>query len=163
MPNTKPDSASIAEAIKTMAVDRLEESRTASRELWRMVHDAGRPGADTEQQAVVTALLEAVQEDLPTGTVREILWMLSTIGADDAVATIKPLLTDRELREDARMVLERIPGDVSLAALRSALETVPDDFQLHIVQSLRARGLDVPGYACQKLVPTRTTTVKPIE
>ena len=163
MPDIKPESASISAAIRTMASGQLEESRTAGRELWKTVHDAGRPGAETERLAVVTALLAAVQKDLPTGTGREILWMLSTIGGDDAVATIKPLLTDKELREDARMVLERIPGGVSLAALRSALETVPDDFQLNIVQSLRARGVEVPEYPCQKLVPTRTTTVKPID
>jgi hypothetical protein len=146
-----------------MASGQLEEARTAKRELWRTVRHAGRPAADAERQAVVAALSAATRQDLPADTARDVLWMLSEIGGDDAVATIKPLLADNELREDARMVLERIPGHASLAALQAALKMVPDDFQPNIVQSLRARGVDVPGHPCQKFVPTRATAVKPIE
>ena len=64
-----------------------------------------------------------------------------------------------------RMVLERIPGDESLAALKEGLETLPEDFRLHIAQSLRNRGVEVDEnrYPCQKMVPTRATRVKPFQ
>jgi len=87
--------------------------------------------------------------------------MLSEIGGDDTVETVASMLLSEALREDARMMLERIPGEKSLAALQSALKTVPDDFKIHIAQSLRARGVDVPGLACRKLLPTKPTVVKP--
>jgi hypothetical protein len=71
------------------------------------------------------------------------------------------VLKDAELREDARMALDRIPGQASLAALQQALEQTTDDFKHNLAQSLRHRGVEVSGIPCQKLVPTRETSVKP--
>jgi hypothetical protein len=63
------------------------------------------------------------------------------------------------------MVLERIPGEESLAALRAGIETLPEDFRLNIAQSLRKRGVhvDPKRYPCQKMVPTRKTNVKMVQ
>ena len=73
------------------------------------------------------------------------------------------MLSNKELREDARMSLQRIPGRQSLAALKNGLKTAPEDFKLNIAQSLRKRGVKVPGLACVKLVPTKKTNVKPVK
>ena len=86
--------------------------------------------------------------------------MLSEIGTGSSVASIVPLLSNAPAREDARMALERIPGDESFAALKSALDAAPDDFKLNLAQSLRARGAQVPGLPCEKLKPTKPTHVK---
>ena len=53
------------------------------------------------------------------------------------------------------MVLERIPGDASLGALKEALKAAPEEFKPHLAQSLRARGVDVPDIPCRKLVPAK--------
>jgi len=58
------------------------------------------------------------------------------------------------------MVLERIPGKASVAALMAGFKTSPEDFKGNIAQSLRKRGKKVRGYECVKLVPTKKTTVK---
>ena len=78
-------------------------------------------------------------------------------GGEESVESIAALLRHDALREDARMVLERIPGGESLTSLRNALESVPEDFRLNIAQSLRARGeaVDPEKYPCRKLVPTK--------
>ena len=83
--------------------------------------------------------------------------MLSEIGGDESVEPIAALLGDEAFREDARMALERIPGERSLAALRAALQAAPEGFRPHLVQSLRARGekLDPEKYPCRKLIPTK--------
>ena len=86
---------------------------------------------------------------------REVLRMLSEIGGDESVDSIAALLGDRELHEDARAALERIPGGKSLAALQDGLRTAPEAFKPAIAQSLRVRGVNVSGYPSQKLVPTR--------
>lgn len=50
------------------------------------------------------------------------------------------LLTRPELRDEARMALERIPGDAATEALQGALATVRDDSLVGIVDSLGVRG-----------------------
>ena len=141
----------------------MEIARAAKRALWKIVHHAGRPGAQDEKRAVASELIELLGEDREVPVRREILWMLSEIGGRRAVRPMARLLAHEDLREDARMVLERIPGRRSLTALRTAFEAAPEDFKSNIAQSLRRRGEAVSGYSCAKLVPRRKTEVKPLE
>ena len=86
---------------------------------------------------------------------REVLWMLSEIGARHAIKPISRLMRNADLREDARMALERIPGKRAVAVLKAGFEAAPEDFKPNIAQSLRKRGEEVAGYPCKKLVPTK--------
>ena len=142
----------------------LEVARAAKRAMWKIVRTVGAPGVTDEKAAVLEALGGLLGDDQPAAVRREVLWMISELGCCGAVPPIAALVANQELREDARAVLQRIPGPASLAALKDALESVPDDFKINIAQSLRARGVDVDEakYPCQKLVPTKQTTVKPV-
>jgi len=162
------DAAEIgASAVKPLAGvasdEDFEVARAAKRALWKIVRYVGRPGADGERKPVVSELIALLGGGQPVNVRREVIWMLSEIGGDESVEPVAALLSNPELREDARMVLERLPGEKSLAALKVALESVPQEFKINVAQSLRARGLVVPGLPCQKLVPTRKTSVKPVE
>ncbi len=139
-----------------------EVARAAKRGLWKIVRHVGRPGAANMKRAVTAKLVELLSDDQPVPVRREVLWMLSEIGNRNAVKPIAALLSDKDLREDARMVLQRIPNKASLAALQAALKAAPDDFKLNIAQSLRQRGVKVPGLDCVKLIPTKETNVKPL-
>jgi HEAT repeat protein len=142
----------------------MEVARAAKRGLWKIVRYAGRPGADSERKAVVKELAPLLQGQ-PAVVRREVVWMLSEIAGKDDVPAIAALLSDSEVREDARAALIRIPGDQAVAALKSALKTVPEDFKPAIAQSLRVRGVKIAEYPNQKLVPTRpapTATPKQI-
>ena len=75
---------------------------------------------------------------------------------------VAALLANAELREDARCCLERLPGEKVTAALQAGLKAAADDYKPAIAHSLRVRGVDVPDVPCMKLVPTKTTTVKPV-
>ena len=148
---------------KIMVEGELEVGRAAKRGIWKIVRHAGRPGADEEKKAVVDTLVYVLSGvGQPTAVRREVLWMLSEIGGSKAVKPIAMLLGNKQLREDARMVLQRIPGDASLGALKTGLAAAPDDFKINIAQSLRARGVEVPGLPCRKLVPTKQTKVTPV-
>ena len=141
-------------------VDRdFEAARAARRVMWKLVRRAGRPGAAEEKSAVARELIQLLGEAQPAAVLREALWMLSEIGGDESVGPIASLLSSREAREDARMALQRIPGEKSLAALQAALVSAPADFQINIAGSLRARGVEVQGLPCQKLRPVKPTKV----
>jgi len=148
---------------KVMTDENLEVARAAKRALWKIVRVAGRPGAGNERRAVVGRLVELLGDEQPIPVRREVLWMLSEIGTRRSIKPIAALLSNRELREDARMVLQRIPSRGALAALRAGFKAAPEDFKLNIAQSLRQRGVEVSGYPCVKLVPTKKTNVKPLK
>jgi HEAT repeat protein len=135
----------------------MEVRRAAKRGLEKIVRTVGTPGAERAKSAVIKALLGLLGDSQPVALRRDILWLLSEIAGAESIESIAALLRHDALREDARMVLERIPGDRSLAALRHALGRVPEDFRLNIAQSLRARGesVSLKKYPCQKLVPTK--------
>ena len=148
---------------KVMADKDIEVSRAGKRALWKIVRRAGRPRARDEKKAVINELIGLLDDDQPMSVRREVLWMLSEICGRTSIKAIAALLLNKELREDARMVLQRVPGKQSLAALKKGLEAAPEDFKLNIAQSLRKRGVKVRGLACVKLVPTKKTNVKPLK
>jgi len=149
----------------------LEVGRAAKHALWAIVRYVGRPGADDEKRPVVGALCRLLGGGrVPSGwaaVLREVLWMLSEVGGDEAVNAIRNIpgiLEDQQIREDARCAVERIPGQAATQALLDGLEGASDDFRLAIAQSLRVRGAEVDKekYPSQKLVPTRQTKVQPV-
>ncbi len=148
---------------KVMEDDDIEVVRAGKRALWKIVRNVGRPGAGNEKKAVVAKLVGLLGEKQSALVRREALWMLSEIGGDETVEPVAALLSDEEVREDARMVLQRIPGRQSLEALKDGLKNAPMDFRPNIAQSLRQRGLMVRRPASVKLVPTKKTNVKPLK
>jgi HEAT repeat protein len=155
--------AAVKPLAKLMAQHQLEVARAAKRGLWKIVRHAGRPGADDEKNTVTTELINLLGNDKSVPVRRQVLRMLSEIGSDELVNPIARLLSNTELREDARMSLERIPGKKTIAALEIALKKAPEDFKPNIAQSLRQRSVKVRGLECVKLLPTKQTKVKPIK
>lgn len=147
---------------ETMTVDDLEIARAAKRALWKIVRHAGRPGAAKEKRAVVVELVVLLGNNHPVSVRREVIWMLSEIGGRNAITPIARLIKNTELREDARMALERIPTRRALQALKYRFRNAPEDFKPNMAQSLRKRGVEVDGYPCQKLVPQKETNLKPL-
>jgi len=159
--------AAIKPLAKIVAGGELEVARAAKRAMWKIVHTVGAPGAGDAKGAVEAELIGLLGNDQPASVRREAFWMLSEIGGDDTVDAIRELpdiLEDTEVREDARCCVERIPTEAAVEALKEGLEEAPAEFALAIAQSLRARGVEVDQakYPCQKLVPTKQTSVKPV-
>ena len=135
-----------------------EIARSAKRAIYKIIRHAGRPGAEAEAKAVTAELIPLLKHEAPAVR-REALWMLSEIGGDDAIAPMAALLSDAEVRDDARCTLTRLPGPKSLAALKSAFASASEEFKFALADSLRARGETVDSHPTKKLVPTRATTV----
>ena len=150
-PAVKPLAAAMTDAD-------FEIARCAKRALYKIVRHAGRPGAAKEAKAVEKELIPLLKsETVPVR--REVLWMLSEIGSEDAIAPMAALLADKEVREDARCALMRIPDSQATKALKSAFASAPEEFKYALAESLRQRGETVAGYPTQKLQPSRPTTV----
>ncbi len=152
-----------AAAVKPLAAvmtdSDFEIARAATRGLWKIVRQAGRPGADAERQAVARELI-GLLATAAAPVCREAVWMLSEIGDEPAVGPIAAQLAKAEVREAARCALERLPHPAAVSALRAALATAPEEFKYALAHSLRVRGEKVEGYPSQKLVPTKQTSVK---
>ena len=152
---------------KIVAEGELEVSRAAKRAMWKIVRTVGAPGRSDCKDAAEAELIGLLAEGQPDCVRREVFWMLSEIGTDktiDALYEIPDVLENKAIREDARCCAERIPGQAAVDALAEGLEASEDEFQLALAQSLRARGVEVDQqkYPCQKLVPTKQTSVKPV-
>jgi len=156
-----------AAAVKTvcplLADPESETIRAAKRALYKIVHDAGKPGASAKASAVEKEFIAVLEASSSVPERREVLWMISEIGGDDSVKPVAALLTNTDLREDARCVLQRIPGKASLKALQAAMKTAPEDFRYNLAESLRKRGEKVSGYPSRRLVPTKPTTVTAVQ
>jgi len=152
----------VAPLAKIAVASDLEIARAANRAIQNIVYHAGRPGAGDEAKAVAAALIELLKTQQPAQFHRDVLWMTWQIAGDEAVEPVAALLSNAELREDARMALEGLPGEKSLAALKAALAAAPDDFKPSVAHSLRVRGVEVPGVPDLRLVPTKKTSVQPV-
>jgi hypothetical protein len=83
------------------------------------------------------------------------------IAGEEAVQPVAALLGDADVGDDARMTLERLPGDKATAALQAALATAADTKKSALAHSLRVRGAETPGVPDLRLKPTKATSVKP--
>lgn len=155
------DPAAINALARKLSDKDFETARAGKRELWEMVRHVGRPGNDDQRSKVAAELLKLADKSQPAVVRRESIWMLSEIAGDESVDAVAAMLTDAELREDARLVLERLPGNKSLAALKAGLAAAPDEFKPAMAVSLRIRGVEVPGLPDEKLKPSRQTKVTP--
>ncbi len=144
----------------------LEVGRAAKRAIWKIVRTAGAPASGAPIN-VVEELCSLLGNDQSNAIRREVLWMLSEIGGDEAVQAFREIpgiLENADLREDIRCAVQRIPTQFARDTLVEGLEAAPEDFELAMAQACRARGVQVDQtrYPCQKLVPNRQTNVKPV-
>ena len=142
--------AGIAALGKYLADPNPGITKAARAALTTIVAYAGRPGAaPTEAPAVAGELAKLLDKAVPEAARREVLNELSLIGRDAEVPAIAALLSDPVLADDARVALERIPGDASVKALIAALDTAAPELRGHIAITLGKRGA---GDATLKLV-----------
>lgn len=141
----------------------FEIARAANRAMQNVVYHAGRPDAADEAKAVSAALVQLVGPEPPLQFRRDVMWMIWQIAGPEAVEPVAALLDNPDLRDDARMCLEGLPADEAVDALQAELQTAPDDFKPALAHSLRKRGVTVRGIPELRLVPTKQTSVTPVD
>jgi hypothetical protein len=105
-----------------------------------VAHYAARPGAGAEAKAVSAELLKIAQTNRPRQVRADAIYLLGFTANDGkTVEYIAELLLNRDLWDEARMALERIPGNAATNALKKAAKTANDEMRPHLEQSLKNR------------------------
>ncbi len=104
------------------------------------------PGKEKEQREVSAALAAVAAGEGSVGTRRHAIRLLGMAGRAEACETLAELIGHRELREDARMALQRIPGEAAARALEKAARNAPPGYESALQRSLRDRSIE-PGRA----------------
>lgn len=152
--------AAVQPLIGTLADADAERARSARRALWNIVEHATAPSAKAARAGIRREIVAALGAGAASVAIaRELLWMLSVAGDDDTVPVVSGFLEKAELREDARCVLQRMPGSRATAALKKALQSATGDFACALADALRARGETVRDHPSLKTVPNRATSV----
>lgn len=111
--------------------------RAAQESMQRITFKAARSPATAK--AASRQLVQLIGKDRPYKVRSESLYLLGFAADTAAIKAIAGLLTDPEVRENARMALERVPGKEAEAALMQVAKAVPADYRPAIQQSLRHR------------------------
>lgn len=122
---------------ETLGDENPAAAKAANYALEAVVAHAGRPGAREEADAATRSLLTLTERKYPWRVRSAAIHLLGLIGGRAAVPTLERLLADSEVRDEARMALERLPDRSAEAALRRAMAAAPEEFRAAIQQSLR--------------------------
>ena len=92
------------------------------------------------RQQLAARLSAALEDPQTTAAARQFLcYQLQLVGDDAAVPALDRLLDDPAAADEARMALEKIPGEAALAALRSGLERTEGPVLLGVIHTLGER------------------------
>jgi len=109
----------------------------------KIAHYSARPGAGSEAEAVSAELLKVAASHKPRVIRANALHLVGFIADNRSIPGLVKLLSDLEIREDARLALEKIPGSAATEAFKRAVKTAPGDFLPQIKQSLYNRSLSL--------------------
>lgn len=127
---------------------RREVALTAKAALENIVHSAGGPGAAGEREAVAAKLAELLSSEITAKAKIEILHLVAFVAGDAHVPAVAHLLDDpdRNVRETARIALERIPGKAATRALVAAAQRASDEARPALLVAIGRKG-DPEGVA----------------
>lgn len=137
---TQPNVAELANKISSTNVT---ESAQALESLRVAVYQVTSPRAETARKALTLELLKLADVNHTMQVRREALLLISIIGGADAVPAIAKLLVDQEVRNEARMALERIGGFEGSRAIADEMHKSTGDFKHSLLYSLGQIGNNV--------------------
>ena len=111
--------------------------RGAQEAMKRIAMNGYRPRG--EENAITGELIKLIGPDQPVSMRREALALLGFAAGTSAVTAITTLLRDSELREDARMALERNPSRSAESALRASAGESSGEWKDALEYSIRRR------------------------
>ena len=138
--------ASVAAAEKPADLDAVLKELAAYR-----FGDSRQPVLNLEQLAAASSTHPAARKKLAGKLVAMLAsdatveakqvacWQLSIVGSAAEVPALAKWVGDKDLGYQARLALERIPGDESAAAMRTALVTASGETRVGLINSLAAR------------------------
>ncbi len=138
-----PMGAPAVAPLAKLFVDPRQDVAVAARSaIETIVHHAGRPGGEKERPAMCAELEKLCAVEQPAEARREAVHLLGFIAGGGSVPAIAKLLDDADphVKENARLALERIPGEAAAAALAEALKRAGDERKPDLIYSLSKKG-----------------------
>jgi type 1 glutamine amidotransferase/HEAT repeat protein len=132
-----PSAADIESALNLAKAYRFGNNRAPLVAVEKLVNVAADDPA--ARQKLASALANALGSEATLEAKQFFCRQLSLIGSAAEVATLAKLVPDPELSYFARLALERIPGEESLAALQTALTASSGQIRLGVINSLAVR------------------------
>ena len=128
----------VSATLHTIESEDKAAAKVAEQNLMRAVHRA--IGTDT-QAKIVEQLNEAVlNDDRQLATRRLCCEALGFIGGDASIGALYKAMNQRELQDDARRAIERIPGSRATRVLAAGLQIGEPPFKIALLNSLGRRG-----------------------
>lgn len=121
---------------------RREVAITARAALAAIAHNAARPDADADRDKVAAEIGQALAQAQSLKLKRELLLLVGFVGQDREVPVVAKLLGDADpnVRETARLTLERIPGAAAVQALLDAAGRASDEMKPDLLFSVGKKG-----------------------
>ena len=114
-------------------------AKAAKGALETLVYESS-PGDRERADAIADELAKVAADHARSRPVRaEVIHLIGFVAHHLVVPDLAVLLDDLEVRDEARMALERIPGHSSLNALKNAARLCIDPFRAHLDQSINNR------------------------
>lgn len=138
-----PMGAPAVAPLAKLLVDPRQDVAVAARSaLEKIVHHAGRPGGEKERPMMGAELEKLLAAEQPAAVRREAVHLLGFIAGGGSVPAIARLLDDADphVKENARLSLERIPGEAAVAALAEAVKRAGDERKPDLLYSLSKKG-----------------------
>lgn len=115
--------------------------RAAYEAIKRITYNAGRPGATAEAKAASESLLKLTSPEYPRQVRADAIELLGIVAGEAESKPLADLMSDKDVGEDARLALERIPGKAAEDALKAAARGSNAEKRAAIDLSLRHRKL----------------------
>jgi HEAT repeat protein len=140
---------------KLLTAEQPGVRKAAGEALKNIVHSVGKEPGGARRAAVVRQLIALTADGQPAWVRTVALRHLSLIGGDETVPVAAKLLRNAEIQEEAAFCLERIPGNVSTAALMTALPQAGDAFKPRILAALGHRRAEEAANLCAAAIGSK--------
>jgi hypothetical protein len=129
----------IPELAQVMGGNDPEKAKAARVAMERIALASTAPGKEELRRSVSGALADVARGDGALAARRQAVRLLGFAGGAEACDTLAALIGQKDLREDARMALQRIPGNAADRALEQAARKAPAGYESALRRSLRDR------------------------
>ncbi|BCW98350.1 MAG: hypothetical protein KatS3mg024_1177 [Armatimonadota bacterium] len=129
----------IPELAQVMDGNDPEKAKAARVAMDRIALASTAPGDEERRRQVSEALAAVARGDGALAARRHAVRLLGLAGGEEACDTLAALIGQKDLREDARMALQRIPGKAADRTLERAARNAPAGYESALRRSLQDR------------------------
>jgi hypothetical protein len=129
----------IAPLVAVASGENRDAALAALRAVDCISHASAAPGNASRREAAQALAAAVLDEKVPARVKQHLLDLLGSVGegdVDSVVSAVAKILSDTELRDQARKALERIPGEAAAKAIEAALPRATGEWLEVLIHTL---------------------------